>query len=256
MVKTARTFKIGDGPVEGRDVKLWQETLNDQLRRWGAEKLLEVDGEYGIATRSFTSKVLYGLGIPQSSMAHGVTPELRIKVRNRRLSAADCVRYVKRAAWRAKLRPRKVASPLAVIEADTWGWHPGQHDGLDLICPKDSTIFSMCDGVVVRADASGWWGKAPSGDVSLGDGIIIVRCTIKAGPFRRGLNICYGHAEHAKVKVGDVVQAGQPIGKAGLAVVPHIHFMVNALVPDPSSFVRGIGDRDPAPFYKYARKHG
>lgn len=254
---SARTFQVQQPHIEGDDVRLWQQTLNAQLKRWNVDHQIKVDGDYGIGTRSLSSTVLYGLGIPQAEMAHGVTPELRVKVRNRRLSTAERARWTRRIPWREKLRRRyaPVSSPMAHIEQDSWGWHPGVHDGLDLTCPKDEPLRAICDGEIVRADASGWWGKAPSGNVALGDGIIIIRCSIRRGPFRKGLNLCYGHAEHATVKKGDKVKAGQIIGKAGLAVVPHVHFMVNGLSADSAGFVRGVGDRDPRPYYDYARKH-
>lgn len=143
-----------------------------------------------------------------------------------------------------------VEPPLKTVLADSWGYHPPVHDGIDLICPKDARLFAMCDGEVVRADSGGWWGKAPSGNVALGDGIIIIRCTINSGPFKPGLNICYGHAEKAKVKPGDKVKAGDYIGHAGLAVAWHVHLMVNGRTD-----TRGVGDRDPEPYYAYARDH-
>jgi murein DD-endopeptidase MepM/ murein hydrolase activator NlpD len=60
----------------------------------------------------------------------------------------------------------------------------------------------------------------------------------------------YGHAEHARVREGDTVKAGQRIGRAGFANAPHVHFMVNG-----GNTTRGVGDRDPMPFVRYAIKH-
>ena len=91
--------------------------------------------------------------------------------------------------------------------------------------------------------------QGPSGDVTKGDGIIILRASKSVGPIKRGMNICYGHAEHPTVKKGETVKAGEVIGKAGLAVAWHIHFMVN------NNATLGRGGRDPRPFYTYARKH-
>lgn len=254
-----QTFTVG-GRQDEDAVREWQRTLNLQLGRWGAGRnALKVDGVYGVGTRAVTADVLRGLGIEQDRMRHGVTPWLRTKVRERRLSVVERARYARRKGVRREVVARltgRVHRPLAHVITDSWGWHPGVHDGVDLICASDALLFAMCDGVVVRADPSGWWGKAPSGDVSKGDGIIIIRCSISDGPFRPGLHICYGHAEHARVKVGSKVRAGQVIGRAGLAVVPHVHLMVNGLRADASGFVRGVGDRDPRPFYDYARKRG
>lgn len=248
-----RTFQITAPHMRGRDIEAWQRTLLSQFKRWGVVYPLQVDGDYGVATRSATATVLFGLGIRPAAMVDGVTPELRIRVRNRKLGIGERARYVKRAGWRRQLRGRlgpRVAAPLQTVIADSWGWYPGVHDGIDLICDPNATLYAMCDGEIVRADTGGWWGKAPSGDVSKGDGIVIVRCATNTGPFRKGLNICYGHAETPLVQVGQRVRAGQPIARAGLAVAYHTHLMVNA-----RSDTRGVGDRDPRPFYEFAVKH-
>jgi murein DD-endopeptidase MepM/ murein hydrolase activator NlpD len=105
----------------------------------------------------------------------------------------------------------------------------------------------------VRADAGGWWGLGAPSDPAVrakGDGIIVLRSETAAGPFRAGLHFCYGHAEHATVREGQRVNAGDVIGKAGLANAWHTHFMVNG-----RSDAKGVGDRDPRPFVDYARAH-
>jgi murein DD-endopeptidase MepM/ murein hydrolase activator NlpD len=142
-----------------------------------------------------------------------------------------------------------VASPTPKVLADSWGYHPGVHDGMDIITPAHAPIYAICEGTIVRVSSSGWWGKAPSGDVSKGDGIIILRATKAVGPIKRGMNIGYGHAENAVVREGEFVRAGERIGDAGLAVAWHVHFMVNM-----GKGERGVGDRDPRPVYNYCRK--
>lgn len=254
------TFRVQHPHQQGSDVADWQRALNRQLLRWHADDLVKVDGDYGVSTRAFTARVLYGLGIAQSAMKHGVTPALRQKVRDRKLNVWEKARRAAREGWRRKLGKVRVASPLHRVIADSWGWHPGVHDGLDLICDLNAAIYAMVNGEIVRADASGWWGlgaHASGGHpVADGDGIIILRCTENVGPFRKGMHICYGHAEGAIVKPGQVVKAGQHLGHAGFAVAAHVHLMVNANAPDSNGFVRGVGDRDPRPFYDWARKHG
>jgi murein DD-endopeptidase MepM/ murein hydrolase activator NlpD len=247
--------------MHGSDVRNWQADLRTQFGRWGWDPtVIALDGVYGPATRSFTAKALYGLGIPKDLMLHGVTPELRVKVRNRRTSAWEKARAAKRRAWVRANQSKRVASPLRLIVADSWGWHPGVHDGLDLICARDSTLFAMAKSKVIRVSSGGWWGKAPSGDVRLGDGIVMLEVAETVGPFRKGMVLGYGHAEHAKVKVGDFVRPGQPIAKAGLAVVPHVHLMVASSVAavgkTGAGLPKGIGTMDPEPLYRYARKHG
>lgn len=147
-----------------------------------------------------------------------------------------------------------VTAPLKHILQDSWGWHPGVHDGIDLICPPDEPLIAICEAKVVRADAGGWWGLGAPADPALkarGDGIIILRSLIDAGPIRKGMNLCYGHAEHATVKAGQTVKAGDVIGKAGFANAWHTHFMVNMRAD-----TKGVGDRDPKPVVDFARAGG
>ena len=188
-------------------------------------------------------------------MCDGVTPALRYKLRNKRLSPVELGRFAARALWRAAFRKRyadkgMTAPPLSSILSSSWGWTPPVHDGVDLICPTEAAIYALCDGEIVRADAGGWWGKGAPSDPTLrgkGDGIIVLRSTVDVGPFRRGLNFAYGHAEAPTVRAGQTVKAGTQIGRAGFANAWHVHFMVNGRPDD-----RGVGDRDPMPFVDYA----
>lgn len=155
---------------------------------------------------------------------------------------------------------RKVAMPVRTnMAANTNGWTgPNGHDGIDLLCAQDAPLFAICKSRVVRVSADGWWGNnpqpSPGHPVSDGDGIIITQALVDVGPIRRGLNICYGHAEHATVKVGDVVEAGQVIGRAGFARASHVHFMLNDDAPV-NGLYRGVGDRDPRPTLDWVLKN-
>lgn len=147
-----------------------------------------------------------------------------------------------------------VASPLDKILNDSWGYHPGVHDGVDLICEADARIYALCDARVIDVRSGGWWGKGAPADPALrekGNGIIQLECLTDAGPFRKGMHFGYGHAEKAVVKVGQTVQAGDLLGHAGFANAWHIHFMVNG-----GGTTKGVGDRDPAPFVRYAVARG
>jgi murein DD-endopeptidase MepM/ murein hydrolase activator NlpD len=245
--------------MRGPDVKEWQQILNKQFDNWGVKFHVDLDSEYGVPTRDATATVLHGLGIKKTEMSNGVTPDLRVKVRDRRLSPAERVRRVQRRLWRKRLREKfaggGVASPLAKIISSSWGYHPPGHDGVDLICLENAPIFALCDAKVIDVRASGWWGlgAAPSHGhlVSDGDGIIQLECLTDVGPFSKGLHFGYGHAEHATVSVGQIVKAGQRIGNAGFANAWHIHFMVNR-----GGTTQGRGDHDPLPYVEYARKHG
>lgn len=259
-----RTFKLTSPHMTGDDVGDWQDWLLRKFRFWGIDSYpLERDNDYGQATRAATASVCHGMGLSSATeaMKDGVTPELRIKLRNARLSPDELATHKQREKdWLPDFRRRytdggKVAAPLAKILADSWGYHPPVHDGIDLICLPDAPLFAICDGEVIRADPGGWWGKgakaAAGHPVSDGDGIIIIRSSVDAGPFKAGLNMCYGHAEAPVVKVGQKVTAGQRIGTAGFANAWHVHFMVNG-----RSDNRGYGDRDPKPFVDYARQAG
>lgn len=142
-----------------------------------------------------------------------------------------------------------VAPPLTHILNSSNGYTAG-HDGVDLICSPNAVIFAICDARVVDVRAGGWWGKNPTGNVSIGDGIIVLECLITNGPFRVGFKFGYGHAEKAKVRVGQTVKAGEQIGHAGFANAWHVHFMVNGTGPG------GRGDRNPMPYVNYAIRHG
>jgi murein DD-endopeptidase MepM/ murein hydrolase activator NlpD len=202
--------------------------------------------------------VLYGLGISRALMRHGVTPELRIKVRNKELTARERVRYRARARWRRRLckkfAHKGVAPPLNKILTSAHGFKPG-HDGVDLICNANAPIMALCDAEVIDVRGGGWWGAGarPSHGhaVSEGDGIIQLRCLTDVGPFRKGMHFGYGHAEHPVVRKGQKVKAGELIGKAGFANAWHVHFMANG-----GGTMRGVGDRDPMPFVNYAMKRG
>lgn len=252
---SSRTFKIDRPLMHGEDIKGFQITMKDLYQSWDINYPVKADGVWGFASRSACSTLLHAMGIGQEAMEDGVTPELRVKVRNRNLTAAEELRFKKRVDWRRELRDKWAAGDVAkpvnrIIEA-SWGFHPPQHDGLDVICKPNATLYAMVKSKVIRADAGGWWGKAPSGDVTRGDGIITLQVLENVGPFKKGLQIGYGHAEHPKVRVGQTVDAGDPIGVAGFAVAWHIHLMVEA-----PPIRRGRGDRDPRPYLNYVIKHG
>lgn len=253
-----RTFKVRHPPMRGDDIAAWQETLNRQMRTWHVDYRLVVDGVYGAVTRDLTASVCHGLGLASASeaMKDGLTPELRIKLRNKDQTDAEKRRYRDRAGWRKAFAnrhaSRDVASPLAKILSSSWGYHPPVHDGVDLICSPRAAGLAICKARVIRADNGGWWGKgAPSPQVAAkGDGIVIIRSLVDAGPFQVGLNFCYGHAENVRVKVGETVEAGQVICEAGMANAWHFHFMVNG-----RDDAKGVGDRDPMKFVNYAKEN-
>jgi murein DD-endopeptidase MepM/ murein hydrolase activator NlpD len=255
----SRTYVVGDNPMRGQDVKDWQATVKKKFSEYfGIKCPIKLDGLYGTHSRSYSAALVKSMGMDAEwQMRDGVTPELRSKVRDKDLTAAQkrTMQSKARKAYRDKLRdqwaPKKVHPPVAKILADSWGYHPPVHDGIDVICNPNAPLYAMVRARVIDARAGGWWGKAPSGDVTKGDGIVQLEVLENVGPFKKGMHIGYGHCEHARVNVGEVVQAGEVIALAGLAVAWHIHLMVND-----GSTTRGIGNRDPRPLLDYSVKHG
>lgn len=255
----ARTLKIDSPPMKGEDVTAWQNLILEIGASWNVHFPLNADGVYGMATRSFGKMILFGRGFSHEQLDEGITPWLRQLTRDpdKRPNAVK-VRADEpaRKEFRTNLRHKfsddtDVAAPIGKILTMTWGFHPGVHDGLDLICGPKAPIFALCDAEVIDVRAGGWWGKNPSGDISKGDGIIQIRCLTNDGPFKAGMHFGYGHAESADVKVGQRVKAGKRLGAAGLAVAWHVHLMVNH-----GEFGnRGKGSLDPLPFVKYALSH-
>lgn len=261
MPKDARIFSVRATPMKGSDVKEWQKDVKALFKKLKIDCPIVIDGTYGPATRSFTAALCYAYGLTaKTAMRNGVTPELRIKLRNNSLkeftvaekkALTSKARNDYRAALRKRWRISKVHAPVNRIIADSWGYHPGVHDGLDVISIEGAAAFAMVKSKIIDVRTSGWWGKAPSGDVAKGDGIVQMEVLETVGPFKKGMHIGYGHCEHARVKVGQVVQAGEVVALVGFAVAAHIHLMVNN-----GSTTRGIGTQDPRPLLNYAVKNG
>ncbi len=270
-----RIFRLTSPHMTGKDIELGQADLLRKLEFWGVdlgEYPLRADGDYGVATRSAYRTVCYGLGIDGDELEGGVTPALRSKIRSAKLGPEELERHADRAAWRDRLVAKwdggGVSSPLAKILDHRNGWTgSGGHDGTDLICPPEAVGHSICRARVARVDAAArssapvddaWWGNNPQGSpghpVSHGDGIVVLEALVTVGPIKKGMYIGYGHAEFARVKVGQIVAAGQPICRAGFARAWHFHFMVNAggaKFRRGDGSPRGVGDRDPWPIVSY-----
>lgn len=263
MANKPRTFIIKNPIMKGDDVKEWQSDVKKLFRKMSIDCPIVIDGKWGQQSRAYTAALVHASGMSATTqMKDGVTPELRIKLRNNQKTAAQlkAFRSKARVDYRAKLRKQyaqaaaRVHTPVAIIRADSWGFHPGVHDGLDVITDPDPVIFAMVKCKIVDVRSSGWWNKGAPSDPTIkakGDGIIQMEVLENVGPFKIGQHIGYGHAEKALVKVGQVVEAGTPVGHAGFANAWHIHLMVNNGDTD-----RGIGTLDPLPFVNYAVKNG
>lgn len=258
-----RTFKVTSPLMHGDDIRRWQIDIRNEFNELDIDCPIEADGIYGAITRSYNASLCHALGMyALDVMKDGITPELRTKIRHRELTVYEKERfnqiaYIKyRGDLRDKWHPNagRVHKPVSVILQHSWGYHPGVHDGVDVICNPDVPIFAMVRCRVIDVRPSGWWGLgAPSNpDIKAkGDGIIQVEILDNIGPFIKGNHIGYGHAEKAVVKIGQEVKAGQVLGHAGLANAWHIHLMCNDGSTD-----RGIGNRNPEPLLNYTIEHG
>lgn len=112
-----RTLRLTSPPMHGNDVELLQQTINAQFKTWGVANHIATDGQYGPHTRDALQTAMYGLGISQSAIDHGVTARLRVRLRRKLLTPAERVRYRARADWRKRLVKRyKGEGPAAAIE--------------------------------------------------------------------------------------------------------------------------------------------
>lgn len=242
-----RALKVTTDPMKGEDVKALQIALNKRARARGLATVT-VDGVFGPQTLKAVLLVGYALGALDGTIRKGQgTIGLQRMIR---VPASRTPGQRKRAKDRRVTNVAYPINPKHLI-ADTWGYHPGAHDGVDLICPPNEPLRAVCDATVVRVSPAGWWGLGAPSDPGLkakGDGVIILRAARDVGPIRKGTNFVYGHAEHATVREGDRVAAGQVIGRAGLANAWHVHFCVNGRAD-----TKGVGDRDPAPILKYLK---
>lgn len=258
MAKNERTFVVKKPLMKGADVKRFQETIKREFKHLKINCPIVADGIYGHHSRSYAAALLRARGISRTTLyTKGATYELRHKIFHRKMTKAETKNFHSKTveAYRRKLREqwkeKKVHPPVSSILGDSWGYHSGVHDGIDVLTKPNAALFAMVKSRVIDVRSSGWWGKAPSGDVRKGDGIVQIEVLENVGPFKKGMHIGYGHCEHARVRVGQVVEAGETLALAGLAVAWHIHLMVNS-----GGTNQGIGTQDPRKFLDYAVKHG
>lgn len=104
-----RTFVLISPHLEGSDVLEFQRLLNRRFKAWNIDKRIDEDREYGTETRRAARQVCEGLGIlHEQAMRHGVTPELRSKIRHPKelRTPQEIERGKRRKEYRAKLRER------------------------------------------------------------------------------------------------------------------------------------------------------
>ena len=102
---TPRTFRLESPLMRGRDIAAFQQLLNERFAGWSIDKRVDVDGEYGPMTRRAARQAVYALGISGTELAHGVTPELRSKLRRPSRRTPDEVAHAaRRRGWLGRLR--------------------------------------------------------------------------------------------------------------------------------------------------------
>lgn len=261
MPNDSRTFVVQSPIMHGDDVKEWQKTVKLEFRNMKIDCPIIVDGKYGPTTRAFTASLCNALGMNASTvMRNGVTPQLRTRIRNHDFTKSEKAQFKRNVAWRRSLRERYAKVHRAVhrivahVITDSWGYHKGIHDGVDIIAAPDSQIYAPVKCKVIDVRRSGWWGKGAPANPNVrakGDGIVQLEILETVGPFKKGHHIGFGHCEKATVKKGQVVEAGHPIAKVGLANAWHIHFMANDGKTD-----SGVGTYDPRKLIDYAQHNG
>lgn len=103
-------------------------------------------------------------------------------------------------------------------------WSSGKHEGVDFACPTGTSVFAAYPGKVVAIGRYAW-GPA------FGNHCCLVEMVAKRPSDRKARKYygIYGHMSADAVKVGQVVKAGQLLGKSGAegnVTGPHLHFEV------------------------------
>jgi hypothetical protein len=144
-----RTFILKTPHMRGDDVAEFQDDLNARYKDWEINKQIVKDDDYGAATHEAAIEVCTGLGIDAATaMAHGVDPDLRLKIRHPE-----------------RRTPQEVA-------ADKGAAATQMRDSLRKKCAEAAHGVVTFDGVQVAAwivpslewaRAHGWTGKVVSG---------------------------------------------------------------------------------------------
>ena len=261
-----RTFRIKTPPFKGDDVKAWEQELRELFNGIGIDAPIVANGVYGDIDRSYTKSFIYAIGMdPEDVLDHGVTPGVRSLLRNwkQRQSKLEEREMKRRTDWRRRLRLRydrmrdenqgDVSLFVQKLLQDSWGYHPGVHDGIDLITLPDVPVFAPVRAKIFDVRSGGWWRLgAPSPSVAAkGDGIVQMTILEDLGPFKKGYHIGFGHVEKAVVKEGQVVPAGKMIARSGFANAWHVHLVYNN-----GTTTKGIGNRNPRAIVEYSKRHG
>lgn len=141
--------------------------------------------------------------------------EQRLAMQRNNFSMLDLV-MTQRAGLEASLPSYSPVDYPYLSSSFGWRRHPlsgrrSMHEGLDFSAPHGSPIYAASGGVVIEASSQSGYGKT----IEIDHG--------------QGLMTRYAHASSIDVKVGDLVEKGQVIGKVGStgrSTGPHLHFEV------------------------------
>jgi hypothetical protein len=101
------TYRVTSPMMKSPQLRSFQRLLNRLYRDWRIAYRIDDDGEYGPTTRRAAKRVAFALGIDVKELDHGLTPELRRKIRHPELrSAGEKARAKRRRPWVARLRKR------------------------------------------------------------------------------------------------------------------------------------------------------
>jgi hypothetical protein len=103
----AITYRVTSPMMKSRQLRGFQRLLNRRYREWRIDYRVDDDGEYGPETRRAAKRVAFALGIAARELEHGLTPEVRRKIRHPELrSPPERARAERRLPWLARLRKR------------------------------------------------------------------------------------------------------------------------------------------------------
>lgn len=128
-------------------------------------------------------------------------------------------------------------SEVTPLESIDYGHGIGHNDAIDLYIEEGSDISAMQDGLVVLAE-TGWSADNEAGTSSYLGGNTVITYNYKTNEFMR-----YAHLDEVNVKPGDMIKAGDDLGKVGHsgknACKPghggHLHMEINKVNEDGSN---------------------
>jgi hypothetical protein len=133
----ARILLLKSPHMKGDDVLELQRLLNKRFSAWQIDRHVDTDSDFGKETRQACRDVCHGLGILEAeALKHGVTPELRTKLRHPSRRTADeraRGRGAEATAFRAKMRKKFKPGKVTVAPGANLAGRPISSVTLDYI---------------------------------------------------------------------------------------------------------------------------